>query len=114
MECQFVRTPYWHDLLEDSEVPGLRRGRGKGDQGNHGEFPFSENDELGNAHLHVARRDKTCPEARHHVLSRNLVLPDKLERNQNPWTNIPIMMNCPNADVMPHTALTSPTALLNR
>ena len=78
MECQFARTPRWCDLLEDSEVPGLRRGRGKGDEGNHGKFPFGENDELGNAHLHVARCDKTRPEDGHHVPSGNLVLSDEL------------------------------------
>ena len=96
-ECQISRTPRWYALFEGSEVPGLRHRHGKGNAGNHQEFPIGENDRLGNVneHLHVARCDETCPEARHHVLSRNLALPDKLERNQNPWTNIPIMTNCP-------------------
>ena len=65
-------------LLEDSEVPGLRSGRGKGNEGNHREFPFGENDELGNIHLHVACCDKTRPGDSHHTPSKNLVLHDEL------------------------------------
>ena len=82
-ECQISRTARWYALFEGSEVPGLRHRHGKGNAGNHQEFPIGENDRLGNEHLHVARCGKTRPENRHRVLSRNLALPDKLEPKRN-------------------------------
>jgi len=49
-----------------------------GNGGNHSEYSFGVNDELGNAHLRVARCDKIRPEDRHHIPCRNIVLPDEL------------------------------------
>ena len=50
----------------------------EGKKGNNGKFSFSEGDELGNAHLQVARCDEAGPEDGHDVTGTALALADKL------------------------------------
>ena len=50
----------------------------KGDKSSHGEFTFSEDDELWDAHLEVTRGNKTCPEDGRYIAYTVLALTNKL------------------------------------
>ena len=58
VERQFSRTPRWYGLFRTRRFLDLQSRRSKGDEGNHREVPFGENDRLGNTHLHVARKGR--------------------------------------------------------